>query len=392
MAQGRVANDLNTLDGKRGNFVGIQHGSGIAAAGYDVTGIRTAQEKAVAHKSSSTHARIAAEDGKIIDLTNDTIEIEYGSGKDKRSEKIKLGRNYGQHEGVLYGHDLVANVTKGQKVEKGTVLAYNSKFFKPDEFNPSQVNWKAGVMARIVLLEGTDTLEDSCAISSRLSGLHNAEIVAQRHIRVKFDQAVHGLIDVGAKLEPDSILCTIEDALTATSGAFGEDSANTLSAMAAQTPKADNKGYVDKIEVFYNGELEDMSESIRAIVKRSDRQRRAEASASGGTVADNGRVNSTFRVDGVPVEMDSVIIRVYISKTSNAIGGDKFVFANQMKTTIRRVMTGINESEDGVPLDGIFGKKSVDNRIVLSVYKIGTGNTLCRLEAEECRKIAQSAE
>lgn len=379
-------------DGKRGNFVGIQHGSGVAGIGYEVTGIRTAQEKAIAHKSNATHARIAAAEGKVIELSNDSIEVEYGSGKDKWVEKIKLGRNYGQHEGVLYGHDLVANVTKGQKVVKGTVLAYNSKFFKPDEFNPTQVNWKAGVMARIVLLEGTDSLEDSCAVSQRLSEQTTTEIIAQRHIRVKFDQAVHGLIDVGAKLEPDSILCTIEDALTATSGVFGDESTSTLGALGAQTPKADNKGYVDKIEVFYNGELEDMSESIRSIVRKSDRQRRAEAQASGGKVADNGRVNSTFRVEGVPVEMDSVVIRVYISKTSPAIGGDKYVFGNQMKTTIRRVMTGINESMDGLPLDGVFGKKSVDNRIVLSFNKIGTGNTLCRLEAAECRNIAQSSD
>ena len=60
-----------------------------------------------------------------------------------------------------------------------------------------------------------------------------------------------------------------------------------------------------------------------------------------------------------------------------------------MKSTIRRVATGINETEDGRPLDGIFGKKAVDARVVLSVYKIGTTNTLSYLAAAKCREIAK---
>ena len=52
--------------------------------------------------------------------------------------------------------------------------------------------------------------------------------------------------------------------------------------------------------------------------------------------------------------------------------GDKGVFANQLKTIVGRVMTGVNETQSGIPIDAIFGFQSISNRVVLSPQIIGT--------------------
>ena len=269
------------------------------------------------------------------------------------------------------------------------MLTYNSKFFEPDLINPKQVNWKAGVIARTALIEGVDTLEDTNALSEDLALKLTAEITKTKTVTVRFDQAVHNLVQKGDLVDPETILCTIEDALTATSDVFTDLSMDTLQAISNQVPKAKMKGVIDRIEVFYNGVKEDMSPSVLALVNQGDRNRKRESAVSPELTADHGRVDSSLRIDGKPVELDTVVIRIYISKHVGSIGGDKFVFANQLKTTTRRVLIGRNVSKDGGKIDAVFGKVSVDARIVLSCYKIGTTNTLCRLIAEKCRAVLQ---
>lgn len=49
-----------------------------------------------------------------------------------------------------------------------------------------------------------------------------------------------------------------------------------------------------------------------------------------------------------------------------------------MKTVFSRVMNGHNATEDGVPIDGIFGNVSIEDRKVLSPKKMGMANTLLK--------------
>lgn len=377
-------------DSKRVNFVNTQHGSGIAAVGYEVTGLRTGYEKVVAHRTNDNQAVTAEADGRVLVATEELVTVEYTPVTgDPYVKSYKVGRYFGRHEGSIYPHDITANVKAGDTIKANDVLTYNSKFFEPDLINPKQVNWKAGVIARTALIEGVDTLEDTNALSEDLALKLTAEITKTKTVTVRFDQAVHNLVQKGDLVDPETILCTIEDALTATSDVFTDLSMDTLQAISNQVPKAKMKGVIDRIEVFYNGVKEDMSPSVLALVNQGDRNRKRESAVSPELMADHGRVDSSLRIDGKPVELDTVVIRIYISKHVGSIGGDKFVFANQLKTTTRRVLIGRNVSKDGGKIDAVFGKVSVDARIVLSCYKIGTTNTLCRLIAEKCRAVLQ---
>lgn len=373
-------------DDKRINFVGIQHGSGTFAKGYTTTGFRTGYEKVIAHRTSPEHATIADYDGKVVAVDDAGITIEYAT-KPPSTKSYPIGRTFGRHEGGNFPHDITTKHKVGDVIKARDIITYNEHFFEPDIFNPNQVNWKAGVMANVAFLEGVDTWEDSSAIDEWLSDQLSTEVTKVKNITINFDQTVHGLVKNGEHLNPDSILCTIEDALTANVAGFTSSSLATLANLSAHTPRAGLVGYVDKIEVFYNGEYEDMSESVLAIAKAGDRQRTKEAKASPVAVASNGKVDSTLRIEGNPVELDTLVVRIYISHETGTIGGDKGVFANQLKTTFRRIMTGRNETENGDKVNALFGRVAVDNRIVLSVYQICTTNKICQLASDHCLKI-----
>lgn len=73
------------------------------------------------------------------------------------------------------------------------------------------------------------------------------------------------------------------------------------------------------------------------------------------------------------------MIRVYITSKRAFQSGDKGVFGNQLKTICGRVMSGMNQTESGEPIDAIFGYLSVSDRIVRSPEIMGTTNKLMEL-------------
>lgn len=364
---------------KRVNFIQIQHSQSISTIGYTPTPLRTGYERIIPHRTDDLFAFSVKEEAKVIEVNDEHVIVEY---KDGSKTVVELGRRFGTFSGATIPHTVVSDVKVGQRLKNGDVIAYNTNYFQRDRLDPSQVIWKAGVIAKVALLEGTDTLEDSSAISQRLSEKLTTETTKIRIIRVGFDQEVRNLVNVGDDVDIESILCTIENPVGAGDSLFDEEALSTLKAVSSLTPKAKSVGKVERIEVLYNGEKDDMSDSVKKVTNASDRDisKRAEAAGKPKT---NGRVDSQFRVENRPLDMDSAVIKIYITGPDLAGVGDKGVFASQMKTVFGRVMTGVNKTENGDEIDAIFGYQSITDRIVLSPIIMGTTNTLLKIIGEK---------
>jgi len=359
-------------DGKRVGFIPIQHSSGTFTKGYRTTPLRTGFEHVIAHRVDDMFASSATDDGKIIALSNSVLTVEYANGA---KQSIQIGRRFGKAAGKNIPQMLVTDFKLGETVKKGDVLAYNSNYFAPDLLVPKQVVWKAGVMAMVAFMEHADTLEDSSVISEKLAKELETSVTTIRDITVAFSDTVHGLVQVGDEVEDDTILCTIEDAVTAESNLFSEKSLDMLQLLAANTPRAKQRGVVEKIEVLYHGDLEDMSESLGLIAGQSDRARKRLCREMGEPPI-TGLVDATARIQSQPLVADHAVIRVYITGPVAAGVGDKVVFASQLKSVVGRLMAGRNETKDGQEIDAIFSYQSVANRIVRSPEIIGMANLL----------------
>lgn len=312
--------------------------------------------------------------GKVTKVTPRAIQVTYEDGT---VEAVELGRRFGKVPDAMLPHELVTQLRVGDSVEAGDCLAYNALYFSPDPLNPRIAVLKAGFLATTAIMDSPDTLEDSSAISERAAQMLETQITKVRDVVVSFDQAVHNLVSVGDRVEVENILCTIEDAVTAQNNLFDESSLDTLRLIAANTPKAKMTGVVEKVEVFYHGDIDDLSPSLQDLALESDRNRKREARELGKRYT-SGRVDSGMRVDGNPLAFEHAVIRIYITGTVSTGVGDKGVFGNQLKTIFGRVMGGINRTESGEDLDAIFGYQSINDRIVLSPELIGTTNTLLK--------------
>lgn len=366
-------------DPKRVNFISIQQSSSTFAKGYQLSPLRTGYEQIVSHRTDDMFATTARDQGKVVAVSNKAITVEYADGS---RHSVELGRRFGTAAGSTFPHEIVTQLKVGDTVRKGDSLSYNSRYFDVDPLNPKTAVLRAGALMTVAIMDSPDTLEDASAISQRAAEMLETEITKPRDIVVKFDQTIHNLVNVGDEVQAEDILCTIEDAVTAHNDLFGEDSKDTMRQIAANNPKAKFAGRVEKIEVFYHGDIEDLSPTLQELAVESDRNRRR-LSRELGRKFTSGYVNEGLRVEGQPLSFEHAVIRVYVTGPVAAGVGDKGVFANQLKTVISRVMTGINRTESGAELDACFGGQSISDRIVLNPEIIGTTNALLELGTQQ---------
>ena len=81
---------------------------------------------------------------------------------------MNFGTIYGTANGTYVPQRIETDMSKGQKFKAGHVVSWNTGFFQRDYFDTTQVNWKAGCLVNVALMESVDTLEDSCAVSEHL--------------------------------------------------------------------------------------------------------------------------------------------------------------------------------------------------------------------------------
>lgn len=362
-------------DPKRINFISVQNSQTTFCTGYKALPVRTGYERVLAHRTDSLFAKTAAMDGIVDNITDKVISIKYTDGSVKTYE---LGKRFGTWAGSTIPQPIVTNLAVGKKVKKGDVICYNTNYFQQDALDSSQVIFKAGVLARTMMCEITDTIEDSSALTERLAKELITRATEVRYVTVRFDQEIRNLLSVGEDVDPETILCTLHTASSGNTDIYDEKSLDTLALINTPTPKAKYKGTIDKIDVLYTGEMDDMSLSLRHLAEASDNKLRKFNKQMGGKAID-GRVDVGYRADGKPMELDSAVIKIYITTDVSMKGGDKIVFGNQMKSVSCRIMSGDITSADGKPIDAKFAQQSITNRIARSFEVIGTTTTLALL-------------
>lgn len=305
-------------DQKRVNFVSIQQQHSVSCDGYHQFMVRTGYDSVLAHRTTDLYAFTAKKPGVVRQVTEHGIIVD---NEDGSTQGCTLGRRFGNAQGLTVAHEIVTPLKAGDKVAVGDPIVYNSGFFEPDFFNPKQIVWKNALNVKTVLWESSQTHEDSSAISKGISQKLSTKITKVKTLVVNFDQTISELVKVGDQVVADTVLCLIEDAVTANNKLFNEESIHTLKTISAQAPRAHVKGVVEKIEVFYYGDKQDMSESLRELSSKADKELRQRALSVAKEPA-TGLVDGGFRIDNNGLALDQLAIKIYITSSVGAGVGD----------------------------------------------------------------------
>ena len=369
-------------DGKRTNFIANQSSHVVPCVGYRQPMLRTGYEAMMPHRCKEPFAVTAKKAGKVISVDEYGIIVEDEDGR----RGYSLGTQYGACEGTYYNHEMVTPLKVGDKFLPGDPIVYNTGFFEPDVLNPRQIIWKTSFLVKTALYESSQTLEDGSAISKKTCEKLLTSVIKIRDFVIEFKQGLKNVVKVGDKVEPGTVIMIIEDEITNEYNIFDKETLSSLQRLANKAPKAKYKGVIDRIEVFYNGEVKDMSASLQELTKYSDKIIQRRCKSSGKTIH-NGQVDKEYRVEGNPLLENTANVKFYIKVILDAGNGDKGVYGNQLKSTFSEVMNYEMRTESGEEIGAVFGYKSIHARIVLSPEIQGTTNVLLQKIADKACKI-----
>lgn len=361
-------------DPKRINFISIMNTHTISSIGYHQPYIRTGYESIIANRTTDMFAVTAKQNGKVLSKTNLGIIVEYEDGN---RNGVSLGRNYGKAEGSYYPFDIITNLNVNDIFTKGDIIAYNTGFFEKDLFNPKRVVMKNSLSVKTVLYETLETHEDSSAISKEYALKLSSYTTKVKSIVVDFNQNLVSMVKPQQNISASDTLVIIEDEITSKSS-FDEESLSVLKKLSNQAPVAKYDGIVDRIEVYYHGDKEDMSSSLLELTNTSDKLFSTRAKSSNNPSV-SGRVNDDYLVAGNPLLLNKAEIKIYITVFNTPSVGDKVVFGNQMKSTFGAILNNEMHTESGDKVEAAFGYRSILARAVNSPLLIGTTTTLLKV-------------
>lgn len=370
----------------RANMISIQQNHTVWCEGYHQPSVRTGYESVVAKRVGGMFAQQALMKGKVLTITPKALTVEYEDGQKYGYE---LGRQYGKAEGSVYPHDVITSLKQNEVFEKGQVLTYNTGFFEPDFMDPKSIVWKSSLDSKVAFYESTQTLEDSCSVSDKISRKLKTKTTKVKSYIVKFNQGISNMIKPGSPVRPNDVLFIIQDEITNESGIFDEESLKVLKKFSNFAPKSKFYGVLDKVEVYYHGSKDDMSPTIRKLVEYTDKQL-IETCKALGKKPITGSVNDEYSVDARPLVLDNAEIKLYFTVEDVAGVGDKVVFGNQLKSVIGEVMHKDMTTESGQTIDAVFGFRSAAARTVNSPLIIGTTSTLLKVIAQRAVDIYKS--
>ncbi len=268
------------------------------------------------YKVGKLYCSMAKQNGTIIEKTDKLITIEYD---DHTKETITLGTLYGKMEGSVFPHVIITDRVLKQKLKQGDYIAYNTGFFEKDWLDPSRLIMKFGRLATIALTMTNEVFEDSSAISSKFSKEMSTTIVKEKSFIIEFSKNIINLIPENTSVSPNDILFTLTDE-NLDYGNLSDSTVEMLQGLVNTSPKAKVNGVLDKYEIIYNGDVSDMSPTLKKLVNRLDKN---VYDSTKGTQYEltNNKVNSEYRVEGKNLSIDTLELKVYIKvELTQAIG------------------------------------------------------------------------
>lgn len=354
----------------------IEHGTPLL--------VTTGADSAMPYLCSDMFAHKAKNDGKVTVITDDYMIVEY---KDGKKEYVNLAEQTMKNSdgGFFITLQLKTDKKVGDKVKNGEILAYDKKSFS-NKIGHNQVAYNMGCLAKIAIITTEDGFEDSGVCSEWLSGAMSSDIVVMKDVVLPANTNVLMIAKKGQKVrEGDPVLIF--------QNAFDEYDANVLlknlnnddgdvALIGRSVIKSKVTGEISDIKIYRTCEFDEMSESLRKIVKGKESQIKKLKSIA-ATSDNDVHFDSTTKLSqtGKTKNVDNgVLIEIYMKYHDELACGDKLTALNANKVVLKEIYptseapyTDFRKNE---AIDSITSASSMDGRIITSIMKTGALNKL----------------
>lgn len=319
--------------------------------------ITNGAEKSIQYHLSKDWSFIAKDDGKVVELNDDTglMIVEYKNGEsDAISINSRIAKNGAG--GFYLSKKMIPNYKQGDTFKKNDILAQDRDFFTNSEHFGNQFN--IGTLEKIALLSSAATFEDSSYVTKQVSRDMASEIVMQKQVVLGPNTNVDYMVKIGDTVQSGDELIRFEqsfdeDSLNVLLSNVGEDMKEDIMMNSKEKVKTKYSGVIEDIKVYSSVSLSDLSPSLRKVVNKhynriKDRRKLLEKydKSNNPLVKCNMLFNENTetvkttndgKFKGVALN-DGVLIEFYIKIHDELGAGDKIVFFSALKTIITNVI------------------------------------------------------
>ena len=319
--------------------------------------ISNGSDESVMYNLSSDFVVVAEEDGKIIDYDKKSqiMMIEYKSGKHKAVNLAPtIVKNGGG--GFFLSNVLTTKFKVGDTFKKDAIIAYHKDFFKDDKFNGVRMN--VGVLEKIAISSSYDTYNDSTMITEKLARDAESAMTFCKSVVLGKNSNIYDIRKVGDHVSIGDPLVSFDTSfddsdLNKLLANLSEENKQVLEESATNTIKSKYAGEIIDIKIYSTVELEELSDSLRAIVSeyysrinhkkkfvsQYDKENKSIVKCGLLLNESSGKVEPNIYgvIKGQKVE-NSVLIEFYIEHGDIMGVGDKLAFFTALKGIVCEVI------------------------------------------------------
>ncbi len=357
--------------------------------GGDPPFVGSGYEKTVVGDIGDTYA-LKAEKDCTIDTIDDELKIITVINKDGTKQSYRYETQYLKNGNIELENNLVLNVKEGQKLKANDVLAYSDEFFTKTE--TGELIFTMGCMGRVALMDDYFTEEDSSLVSETLSKKMSSSITHKKTISISGKSNIIKIVELGSHVKEGEPLMLFEDErdeevsnvdVNAILDMLGDADESAIEKMSYHAPKANGTGEITKIDVYWTGDFEDMSPSVKKLVnsyikdKKEKIKYEEEMTGVKNTKAElelKKSIPQYGKLNGVDIdENNGIIIDIYITHVLPYGPGDKLSFYPAIKSVTPQVVSKeLSPYCESGNVDAVLGLISMSARQVNSPYFLGT--------------------
>lgn len=361
-------------------------------------------DEAMAYISSDTFTFKAKANGKVIEVTDEYMIVEYDthvslSGHDPYTrECISLKDEIMKNSdgGFYVTIKLDTDMKPGDTFSEGNIIAYHRASYSNKNGETDNLAYNLGVLAKVAILNTDEGFEDSTSVSSWLSDAMTTDVVIEKDKDISKNANIYYLAKAGQQVQEGDSLLIIQNA-------FDEKEANQLlknitdaefvSDLGRVKLKSKYTGVIQEVRIYRTCEIDEMSESLQKVVTEYEDGIKAKKAMyeKHGMPGDN-LLPPDYKMKPTGImknNTDGLKIVFYIKYNDKLSVGDKIVAQSANKGVVKNIfpedLTPFSEFRPNEHIHALFAARSFNARMVTSVWTSGAINK-CMIELDRAVK------
>ncbi len=339
---------------------------------------------------SDEFAVMAKENGKVLEISNGYMIVQYASGK-KQAIPVSDRYSFNPGSGFYVDNKLKSNFEKDDTFEKNDILAYHEKFFSKD--SSGMVRMNIGPLAKVAFAGLYSTYEDAGLITHKMSDRLSSAVTMCQASKLNATDDIDFIVKVGDEIEIGDPLIvfglgdTGDKAVDNFLKAF-QSSENILDT-AKRTIKSKHAGRVAEIRMYTVKSMDKLSPSLFDILDKHFKENIEKRKTLDKHDKSDGvyKLGTLYSLPTAPLKGPTikgincdVLIEIYIEHSDSVSVGDKCVVYAASKQVISEVVPeGLEPYAESTPDEEIsmfVSPRSILGRMIPSMLVTASANKI----------------